>query len=382
MKKICFITTVPITIKSFVLETAKYLKEKCGYDVTLICSDIEKIKDVIPSDIKTISVKMERGVKLGGLKVIKQLKAIFKNEKFDLIQYATPNASFYASIASKKAKVPVRLYCQWGIRYVGFSGFKRKIFKFLEKRICKSSTHIFAVSPKNKEFAIKEKLYKDNKAKVVGNGGTIGVDLNVFDINLKNTWREEIREQYKIEKEDFVYGFVGRLSRDKGARELVKAFLSIEKNENVKLMIVGPLEEQCLDLDLINCIKASKKVILTGLINNKEIKKYYSAIDVLVHPTYREGFGMVLQEAGALSVPSITTNIPGASEVMIDKESCLIVKPKNVEELKNAMLTLYADREMLLYIGEKAYERTLKLYKRELMLENQRKAYQELLGVN
>ena len=62
---------------------------------------------------------------------------IFKKNKFDIVQYSTPNASFYAAIASKLANVPVRLYCQWGIVYVGFKGIRRSIFNTIEKTVCK-----------------------------------------------------------------------------------------------------------------------------------------------------------------------------------------------------------------------------------------------------
>ena len=102
-------------------------------------------------------------------------------------------------------------------------------------------------------------------------------------------------------------------------------------------------------------------------------------MDVLVHPTYREGFGMVIQEAGALAVPTITTKIAGASEVMLDGESCLLVEPKNTKELQNVMLLIKNDSQLLLKLGKGALDRTLKLYERQIMLENQLKAYKEFL---
>ncbi len=379
MKKICIVTTVSITLKSFVVETAKHLYKECGYDVTLICNNDEEFAKSLPEYLHYIPVHMIRGVNLSGLRTIRNLKKIFRKEKFDMVQYATPNASLYASIAAKSTKVPIRLYCQWGIRYVGFSGIKRLLFKFLEKKVCKNSTNIFAVSKLNKQFAVEEKLYSEAKAIVVGNGGTIGVDTSVYDITYKSTWREEIRKKYAIEPTDIVYGFVGRLSIDKGACELIKAFKAVVGEQNVKLMIVGWLENSGIENYEIEYLKTSPDVVLTGAVDGAVIKKYYAAFDVLVHPTYREGFGMVLQEAGAMGVPSITTKIPGASEVMVDKESCLLIEPRNVEELKDAMLLLKKDRGLLENIGKAAYERTLSLYERKIMLENQRQAYQELL---
>ena len=62
---------------------------------------------------------MERGISLGGVAAMLRMVQIFRREKFDLVQYSTPNASLYASMASWIAGIPVRLYCQWGIAYVG-----------------------------------------------------------------------------------------------------------------------------------------------------------------------------------------------------------------------------------------------------------------------
>ena len=379
MKKVCMITTISATLKSFVVETAKYLHEKCGYDVTLVCNNDPAFQQSLPEYIHFIPVPMSRGINFSGFKSIKIFKKLFKEQQFDMVQYATPNASFYASIAAKSVKVPFRVYCQWGIRYVGFSGIKRKIFKFLEKIVCKKSTHVFAVSPKNMQFAIDEKLYKPNKAQVIGNGGTIGVDMDEYDISKKQLWRDEIRSKYDIKSDDLTFGFVGRISVDKGVKELLSAFRdSYGKVDNAKLLVVGPTDDDVDEMkEILDWAKSSKNVVFTGRVNNTEIKKYYSAMDVLVHPTYREGFGMVIQESGALAVPVITTKIPGASEVMVDGESCVLVDPRSQSQLEDAMTSIKGDVDRL---SKNAYERTKTFYERKIMLENQRQAYEKLLG--
>lgn len=186
MKKVCMITTVSLTLKVFVVETAKYLHKQCGYDVTLICDNDEEFKISLPNYIHYIPVHMARGVDISGIKSIVDFIKIFRNEKFDMVQYSTPNAACYASIAARIAKVPVRLYCQWGIRYVGMDGVSRKIFKVIEKVVCRNSTDIRAVSPMNKAFAVSEGLYPEERAIVVGKGGTIGVDMQRYEISKKD----------------------------------------------------------------------------------------------------------------------------------------------------------------------------------------------------
>lgn len=382
MKKVCMITTVSLTLKVFVVETAKYLHKQCGYDVTLICDNDEEFKNSLPNYIHYIPVHMARGVDITGVKSIVDFIKVFSEEKFDMVQYSTPNAACYASIAAKIAKVPVRLYCQWGIRYVGMSGISRKIFKAIEKLVCRNSTDIRAVSPMNKAFAVSEGLYPEEKVVVVGKGGTIGVDMQRYDISKKAEYRSTIRKQYGISDEAFVYGFAGRVSADKGCTELMTAFRKITESEpDAKLLIVGPMEDGCgVPAEIMEWARKSNQVVMTGIIDGLKMNKYYSAMDVLVHPTYREGFGMVLQEAGALGIAMITTKIPGASEVMEEGISCLLVEPKNILELESAMKKLITDREYSKKIGQAAYERTKQYYDRPIMLENQKADYEELLS--
>ncbi len=377
MKKICICTTISTSIDSFVLPTAKMLHDKHGLAVTLICGD-ENIKTKLPKYINFIKVPMRRGIDPSCISTIFQLVRIFKENKYDIVQYSTPNASFYASVAAKIAKTKIRLYHQWGIRYVGMAGIKRLIFKKIEKITCKLSTDIRAVSQKNMEFGIREGLYDDKKVKVIGNGGTIGVDLKSFNLNNKKKWRKEIRNRYGISKNCFVYGYSGRITKDKGCNELLSSFKEISSDSN-KLLLIGSYDKNNgLKQELIDYANKDDNIVMTGRVDNNSIAKYYAAIDILIHPTYREGFGMVLQEAGAMEVPAITTNIPGASEVMDNGKSIIIIEPKNEKELLEAMKNAQ-NRKSLLSLGKQARIKVEKTYERTIMLSNQEKDYGVLL---
>lgn len=377
MLKICFVTTVSMTLETFLLDTAIMLTESGYYSVTLISSHDDDFRKKLPESINFIPVRMKRGITFGTIKVIYQLFKVFKTEKFDIVQYSTPNASLYASISSFFARVETRIYAQWGIRYVGFNSIKRFIFRNIEKIVCKLSTNIFSVSKLNMEFGISEKLYKAHKVKVIGNGGTIGVDFKQFNVDLKKAYRGQINLKYQIDN-TFVFGFVGRLTKDKGALELIESFIAIRKKHKVKLMIIGPNE---LDTNIKGKFDKNliflNDVIFTGLIKKEYLCQYYSRFDCFVHPTYREGFGMVIQEAAAMKLPIITTRIPGASEVMEENISCLIVAPKNSMELLTAMERVLSDKNLQETLGNNAYLRAAKLYSRETMLNNQYLEYKK-----
>lgn len=382
MIKVCFITTTSITLNTFVVETAMAMHHTGKYDITFICSNDEKFANLLPKYIHYIPVAMKRGVSLSDIRVISQLFKIFRKEKFDMIQYSTPNASLYASIAGKLAGIKIRLYAQWGIRYIGIDGTARRLFRMLEHLVCALSTSIRAVSPMNLEFAVSEGLYKKNKVKVLGKGGTIGVDLSIYDLSQKAEWHQAVRSKYSVTC-PFVFGFAGRISVDKGGRELLTAFKQlVDEGENVHLMIIGPMEaESELFSGLIEWAQNSDRVTFTGFIPKNEMCMYYAALDVLVHPTYREGFGMVLQEAAAMAVPILTTRIPGASEVMEEDVSCLLAEPKNALSLYERMKEFITDEKLTGQMGIAARKRVEENFERSQMIARQIDDYEQLCAV-
>ncbi|MDQ2178544.1 glycosyltransferase family 4 protein [Marinifilum sp. D714] len=366
-KNICIITTVDITLKQFVIPSAREM-QKNGFAVTFVSSMSKEFVGEFSNEFTLINIPFERGAKpLGMLKGIIQLYKLFRKNKYDLIQYATPNAAFYASIAGKLAGVCNRLYCQWGIRYVGFDGFARKLFRRIEKITCSLSTQIRPASYKNMKFAISEGLYQQSKASVVGAGGAVGIDLGVFDILEKEEYRKEIFERHPELKDKTVFGFVGRLARDKGVNELIRAFLKYySEDSNSALVIVGPKEDNGeLEAELVKQCEACQDILFTGFSN--EVKKYISAFTIHVHPSYREGFSLVIQQAMSMGVPVITTDIPGPSEVIVDGVSGMLVPAKNSKALYLAMKNLSLDKEKQKLFAENGLERVKMLFTQERM---------------
>jgi glycosyltransferase involved in cell wall biosynthesis len=126
--------------------------------------------------------------------------------------------------------------------------------------------------------------------------------------------------------------------RDKGVNELVAAFVQLnQKYPNTNLLLVGPYEEN-LDpvthetkqrIDTCEAIKA------VG--SQKDVRPYYEQSDVLVFPSYREGFPNVVIEAGAMELPSIVTDINGSREIIENGTNGLIVPPRDKSALLEAM---------------------------------------------
>lgn len=334
MKKICYIVTLPMTIEAFFIPQLKYLSNN-DFIVDVICSKSDTLQEKLGDEINYIPVEIPRGVSIiGMLKAIKTLIKIFRNNRYDMIQYSTPNASFCAVLAGKISKITIRNYHLMGFRYLGAQGVNRKILKLLEIITCKLSTSIECVSYSNKNLGISEKIFNNEKAIVVWNGSTGGVDLKRFDFNKRGQWRKEIRNELGYSDSEFVFGYVGRITRDKGINELLDAFMSMDNSS--KLLIVGKVEDNNnINTNLYDKAKRCKRIKFHKNVEN--IEKFYAAIDVLILPSYREGFGNVIIEAAAVGTPSIVSDIPGPIDAVIKDKTAKIVPVKNKIALQHAM---------------------------------------------
>ena len=349
MNKICYILTGPVTVRAFFIPQLKYLSEN-GFDVSVICSSDDSLQSELGEKIHFIPVDMPRGLSIfKSISVIRKLIKIFKQESFNFIQYSTPNAALYGAIAAKICRVKIRNYHLMGFRYLGAKGILKVILKFLEKITCRLSSSIECVSKSNLELGVEEGIFAKNKATVVWNGSTGGIDLDRFSIENRTEWRNEIRNKLGYSKNDFIYGFVGRITKDKGIDELLEAFLN--SAHNAKLLMVGEFEnEQELNHDLLSNAKSNNQIKFVGAVN--DVEKYFAAIDMLVLPSYREGFGNVVIESAAMGTPAIVSDIPGPRDAVIPNKTAILVPPNNTMALENIFSTV--SKETIKSLGKEA----------------------------
>lgn len=340
-KRICICTTLWSSINNWIIP---FLDEyhKRDIEVTIVCNMDETFEQSLKARypfIHTHKIEFPRGIDaVGSLKSISKLYNFLKKEKFDLVQYSTPNASMYGAVAAKLAKVPIRLYCQWGMVYVTMTGLKRKIFETIERTVCKFSTHVHPDSKGNLDYCREHGLYDASKSCVIWNGSAKGLNLDAFDISKKEIYSREIKNKYNIPDNAPVIGFVGRLGREKGCHELLIAFKQIKETyPDAKLLFVGPIEKkETMDPDILDYFENNDDIIKTGRVTN--VEKYTSAMDVYVLPSYREGFGMGVIEASAMGVPVVVTQYPGPSSAVKEGVSGYSVPVKDVQKLTEYIL--------------------------------------------
>lgn len=367
-KKICFCTTIGGTIKSFLVDLSNYLVEHNNYEVTWISGEDDFLFNYTNEHIHYIPLKMKRGIALDGPKIIWQMYRIFRREKFDIVQYSTRNAGTYASIAAWMAGIKTRLYCQWGMMFIALKGFKRALLKLDEIIVVSLSSVVESESYSMYETAIEHGIYNPEKASVIWNGSACGVNLDRYIMANKPTWREDVRKELGISKNARVFGYCGRITRDKGLNELFAAFKTVVEDKNRKtdvyLLIIGRNDHaETINPELFAWAKSSPYVKFTGYTDN--VPKYYSALDVFTSLSYREGFGLVVIEAAAMGVPGIVSDALGQRDTIEHGKTGYSVRTYHTEDVVKAMNFFIEHPEKAIEMGvnarkviEEKYEQT------------------------
>jgi len=148
-----------------------------------------------------------------------------------------------------------------------------------------------------------------------------------------------------------VVGFIGRVSRDKGVGTLVQAVSSSEIRSNVKLLLIGGVEDARLAEDVR--VLGQRVTIVEW---TDDVWGYLAAIDVLCLPSLREGFPNVVLEAASAGKPSITTRATGAIDSVVDGVTGLLVDVEDDRALTRAINRLAVDSGLVESLGRAARE--------------------------
>jgi glycosyltransferase involved in cell wall biosynthesis len=338
--KMLIITTIPLTLIFFKGQIS-YLKSE--YDIELVSSSGEYLEQISKVEkVKSHVVEINREIKIiKDLKSLFNLIFLFKKIKPNIIHSNTPKASLLTMIAGYITNVPVRIYYVHGFKFHAFSGFRRFYLVMFEKITCYFATNVIAVSQGVKDELVNINIQKD-KVGMIHNGSINGIDLSYYSSN--NSEIQCLKKEFNILETDFVYGFVGRLVRDKGISELLTAFLKINETQtNVKLLIVGMFDNDDSNFtnEVNTIISNNKNIIFAGF--QKDVRPFYKMMNALVFPSYREGFGMAVLESSAMNVPVISSDIIGCNEIIKNYETGVLVPVKSVSEIYKAMMLIKTD---------------------------------------
>jgi glycosyltransferase involved in cell wall biosynthesis len=285
-------------------------------------------------------------------------------------------------MAAALCRVPVRIYHQHGLPLMTASGPKRRILRWTERTACRLAHQVICVSKSVREAAIAEGLCSPQKIKVLGQGSIDGVegDRKFNPARLSTESAQGVRARYHIPEGAPVMGFVGRIVRDKGLIELAQSWRVLrEEYPALHLLVAGPFESQDpIPTDVDTTLRSDPRVHVAGLVH--DMPSIYRILDLLVLPTYREGFPASLLEAAAMELPVIATRIPGCVDAVRDGETGLLVPVRDVEALTAAVRIYLADPTLRRKHGATGRHRVLRDFHPETIREALFQEYLRLLA--
>ena len=385
-KKICFLSSVPVTLWSFYRDLIRQLINR-DFELTLISSDLPELYKLEKElNCSVYAVPILRQISpLNDVLSIRKLWSYLYQHKCDIIHAHTPKGGLVGMISSWLARIPNRVYTVHGLVLETAGGLKRRLLWLAEWLCCKLATKVLAVSPSLRQCVIDQRICPAEKIQVLGHGSACGIDLNVFTLskNLTDAGRR-IRNKYDIPGNSIVIGFVGRVVPDKGIKELVEAFELLPKNmPDAYLLIVGEFEtvREVLDNKTMSIINNNDHICCNNEFTD-DVVPFYTAMDILTLPTRREGFGLTLIEAAALELPTIGTKVTGCVDAVADGVSGLLVEVDNSQELYDAMLTLVQDAELRKKLGSQGRQRVEQLFDSKLLIDKHISLYKGMLDKN
>lgn len=253
--------------------------------------------------------------------------------------------------ANTLARVADDLRSRWTVDALCY---QTDLEEHIDRLIALCAIQVFADSYSQCRFLEDEGVVQRGGVTVLGQGSVAGVDLARFRPD--PAARAALRAETGVTDTVPVFLFVGRLVRDKGVFDLVKAFAALsDLHGHWELWMVGP------DEDGLQTTLQAEGERLGGRIRwfgpTPMPERYMAAADVFVLPSYREGFGSVIIEAAACGVPSIAYRIDGVIDAIVDGRTGLFVDKGDVQGLSDAMNRLGAESRTRKTLGEAAHLR-------------------------
>ncbi len=350
---------------------------RAGYQVTLVSSPGELLSQTAAAQgAQAIAIPIQRKIApLSDLLSLFRLWRLLVRLKPDLTEFSTPKAGLLGNLAALLAGVPARVYMLRGVKLTRSTGLKRHILLAAERLSAACSHVVLCNSQSLRREASELRIAPIAKLRILGNGSSNGVNVERFSPGASN-----VRQQLGIPPGSPVIGFVGRLTRDKGIPELLVAFDRVlETQPDACLLLVGWFDaaDDALASALKSRIETHPAVYSTGFVDDPA--PYYRAMDVLVLPTWREGFPNVVLEAAATGIPVVTTLSTGSRDSVITDVTGLLIPPGDPEAIVESVLKLLRDPALRRRMGEAARAWVSEHYSHEHVLGLMVEFYQSLM---
>lgn len=356
MKKILYVTTINLTVNTFLVPHILYLKEK-GYEVDIANNlDTPISTELEQANIKHYQVDFSRNpLHFNNIKSYFQIKKILKENNYDYVHVHTPVAAFFTRLTLKKYPIKV-IYTAHGFHFYKGAPFLNWILFYpLELLAARWTDIIITINNEDFERAKKFKKRKNGKVQLM-NG--VGINLNEFSFKMTTDMQKQYRSQWGISENDFVILVLAELNKNKNHIQLIKAIDLLSNNyQQIKVLCAGKG-------DLESSLKLEVKK--RGITDNfrfigfrKDINQLLNICDCVGLFSKREGLGKCLLEGMAVGKPIIATNTRGPQSLIVNGHNGYLVEVDDYIQLAYYLEQLYLNKN----ICEKFSMNNLKIIK-------------------
>lgn len=350
MMKITFICATARSVVLFRKDLIKLLQGK-GCQISVIAFHNEAAEEIEKLGVDYYPLQ-------GSNRSANPFKALsLKKTYYEIIQKIQPDVVFtfmlkpntFGVLAAQKAGVK-RIYSM--VEGIGDAflnnNLKWRIVRYLSCSLYKKSFRhaqkVFFLNQDDQAEFLSRKLVKASQCELVHG---VGVDLTRFE--------------YKPMQNHATFLMVARMLKTKGIFEYCAAARSVkEKYPDARFLYVGG-EGSVKIADIQNYIDDG---IVEYLGETKDVRPYLEACTVHVLPTHGEGFGLVNAEAGAIGRPSITCNVNGARDTVVDGYNGFLIEKGDVETLAKKMIWCIEHPQETATMGKNSREMTEKQFDR------------------
>lgn len=338
-----------------------------GHKVSLLANEDEYFNKFKNLNLKSYKIRLESR-KISLINEIILFKNLYKKIKFiepDLILTFTIKPNIYASIISRSLKIKaINNITGLGSSFLN-NFLLKKITILLYRNSIYYSHKVFFQNTYDRDLFTKLNIVKKSNSDIVPGSG---VDTDYFK-SVKN-----------IPSEKNIFLFVGRLLKDKGIYEYLKAAKIIMKNNNqCEFYIIGKIDSADNTSIKIEELNKYLNDNIKYFSFTKDPRKFYENASCVILPSYREGLSKSLLEATSMSRPIITTDVPGCKDVVKDSINGFLVKKSDVESLVNGINkftnTNYEEKKMMGNNSRKIAENN---FKTELVISKYLKIIKEI----
>jgi glycosyltransferase involved in cell wall biosynthesis len=296
------------------------------------------------------------------LSAVLRLARAMRRQKCLLAHFHDAHSVSVGSMAASLARVPYRVIS----RRVDFP-LKKNYFS--QRKYRKNVDAIIAISDGVREVLIEGGI-DPNRITVIPSG----IDFSPYE---KVSDSDYLRREFSFGSDDFLVGIVAYLADHKGHRYLIEATKILkEHSSKIKVIIVGggPLY-----MELTRQAEASDVQDIVFFLGFREdVPQILCSLDLFVLSSYLEGMGSSILDAMACRLPVVATKVGGIPEVVIHRETGLLVPPRNPSALAKAILKLYNDRELTSRLGHRGHEIVHQKFSAEAMAEKIVLLYEDL----